>query len=97
MRIAQSVNELSRLEIDHLGNHQREQGIAGDVEWNAKEHISAALIKLAGKTPFRNIELKQRVTGWKRHLGDVCGIPSDHHVAARLLGAVLSVSITPVS
>ena len=46
MRVAQRVDEVTRLEARHLRHHLEEQGVGGDVERNAQEDIRAALVEL---------------------------------------------------
>ena len=47
MRVAESVNELARLQARDLRDHQREQRIGCNVERHAEENIGRALIELA--------------------------------------------------
>ena len=46
--VAQRVDEFTRLQAGNLGDHQGEQGVRGDVERNAQEHVGRALVQLAG-------------------------------------------------
>ena len=83
VRIAQRQDELAALEAGDLGDHQREQGVGGDVERHAEKKIRAALVHLAGQPAFGDIELEQRVAGRQRHALDVGRIPRAHDVAPR--------------
>src|SRR5258706_9619086 len=78
VQIAKRMNESARLQIANLRHHHREQGIGGEVEWNAKEKIRAALVKLATQLILVDEELEHDVAGGKRHLLDFCNIPRAH-------------------
>ena len=84
MRIAESVDELARLQTGHLRHHHREQRIGRDVERHAEEDIGRALIELAGELAVADIELEQAVARRQRHLLDVGGVPGGHDQAARI-------------
>ena len=61
-----------------------EQGIAGNIERNAKEHVGAALIELAAQPAVCNIELEERVAGRERHVIERCDVPRRDDVTARI-------------
>src|SRR5262249_21870488 len=50
-----------------------EQGVGGDVEGDAEEHVGGALVELAGEPPAGHVELGEGVAGGRaagaRHLG----------------------------
>ena len=58
MRIAEGVDELTRLETGDMGDQVVQQRIARDVEWHAQEYVGAALIELAAQSTVLNVELK---------------------------------------
>ena len=75
MGIAQSVDEISRLQPAHLRHHHTEKGIACDVEGHTEEAVGAALVKLQRQLPFRHIKLKEGVTRRKIHILKVSHVP----------------------
>ena len=84
MGIAQGVHELARRKAGHLGHHQGEQGIGGDVERHAQEDIGAALVELAGQGAVVHVELEEGMAGRQGHLVDVPGVPGADDQAARV-------------
>lgn len=89
MRVAHGVDELARLQPTHMGNHQGQQGIRGDIERNAKPHVAAALIQHAAQLAAagaagrkRHVELRKHVAGGQGHLGDVGRVPRAQDDAA---------------
>ena len=78
------MDEIAGTQPGHLRHHHGQERIRGDVERYAKKDIRAALIKLARKTPLRDIELKQGVAGRKRHAVDIRHVPGTHDVAPRI-------------
>ena len=82
VRVSGRVDELAGAEAAGLGDHQRQQGVGGDVERHAEEHVRAALIQLAGEFPVRHIELEEAVAGRQGHLVNLAGIPGGHQQAA---------------
>src|SRR5262245_44228679 len=78
MQIAKSVDEIARREINDLGDHDREQRVACDVERHAEKKIAAALVKLATQRAVLDIKLEKDVTRWQRHLLDLSRIPCAH-------------------
>src|SRR5260370_316165 len=65
VEVAKGVNERAGFEVADLGDHHGEQGIGGDVEGDAEENVSAALIKLATEFAVLHEELEERVAGRK--------------------------------
>lgn len=64
---------VSNLACNHLGNEASQEGIAGNVEWNSKPKIAAALIHLARQLAFSYIELhahKNLTTASHHYEGD---------------------------
>src|SRR4051794_10112805 len=47
MQVAEGVDEIARLQAGDLGDHHREQGVAGDVKGHAEKEIGTALVELA--------------------------------------------------
>src|SRR3569623_3273847 len=62
LSIAERVHEIAGLEARHLRDHQGAQGIRGDDDRHTQKDIGAALIALAGKPAFRDVELKKGMT-----------------------------------
>src|SRR4051812_14670219 len=58
VRVAERVHEVARLEVAHLRDHERQQRVAGDIEWHAEKNVGAALIKLATQFAVLHVELK---------------------------------------
>jgi len=74
VNVAESVHEVARFQIAHLGHHHRKERIARDIERHAQEGVRAALIKMARKFTVCHVELEETVAGSQRHfvqLGDV--------------------------
>src|SRR4051812_29667548 len=67
MRIAQSMDELARLEPADLRHHQGQERIRRDVEGYAQKNIGRALVELAAQFSVGDIKLKQAVTGRQGH------------------------------
>lgn len=45
--VAQGMYELARPEPGHVSHHARQQGVTGDVEWNAEAHVAGTLVEQA--------------------------------------------------
>lgn len=73
--VAKGVDELSRVEPADLGHHHGQEGVGGDVERNAQEHVGAPLIQLAGETALGNVELEEGMAGSQGHHGNLGDIP----------------------
>src|SRR3990167_8144540 len=82
VRVAEGVDELARLQAHDLGDHQGQQGVGGDIERHAQEHVGAALVELAAELSIRHEELEQAVTGRQGHVVDVGRVPGRDDVAA---------------
>ena len=76
------MDKFSGLQAAHLRYHEREQGIGGDVEGNAQEHVGAALVQLAGEPAIGHIELEEAVAGRQGHLVHLGRVPGAHQHAA---------------
>ncbi|MDB6137216.1 MAG: hypothetical protein JWO94_288, partial [Verrucomicrobiaceae bacterium] len=63
MQVAEGMHEVAGLETAHLGDHEGEQGVAGDVEGDAEKKISTALVELAAQFAIRHEKLKQAMAG----------------------------------
>lgn len=61
--VTASPDEFPRLIPAHLSHHHGQQSVGGDVEREAQEHISTALIELAGQLAVGDVELEQTVAG----------------------------------
>ena len=82
--VAGRMHKLSGLQAAHLRYHEREQGVGGNVEGNAQEHVCAALIQLAGKLAIGHVELEKAMAGRKRHFVHLRGVPGAHQHTARI-------------
>ena len=63
-------------------HHHGEEGVGCDVKGDAQEDISTALIELATEFAVGDVELKEGMTGRKRHVLNFAGIPGANDVAA---------------
>lgn len=75
-------DEFPRFESTHLGEHQRQQGIRGDIEWQPQTHVAGTLVKLAGQAVLRHVKLEKRVAGRQGDPVGFEGIPPADDVAA---------------
>src|SRR5690606_4700321 len=55
VHVAESVDELAGLKPRHVGDHHRQQRVAGDVERHAQEKVARALVQLARQPPVRHV------------------------------------------
>ena len=76
--VAAGPDELTDVEADLLGDHMRQQRVAGDVERDAEEQVGAALVELARQPTVRDVELEQRVARRKCHLRNLRDVPRRH-------------------
>ena len=81
MRVAQRMHEFPRLKVGDLGDHVRQQCVAGDIEGHAQKYIGGALIQLAGKSAIRDIELKETVTWGQSHVVNIGRVPGRYDMA----------------
>ena len=82
VRVSGGVDEFSGLQAANLSYHHGEEGVGGNIEGNAQEHIRTALIQLAGKLSVCHIELEKAVAGRQSHLIHFSGIPGAYQHAA---------------
>lgn len=80
--VAEGVNEIAGLETTGLGNHHGEEGVAGNVEGDAKEYVGGALVELAAEAAVGNIELEEDMAGREVHLVNLAHVPSRHEEPA---------------
>ena len=66
VRVAEGVHEVADPEVGHLGDHVGQQRVAGDVERNTEEQVSAALVKLTRQLAVGHVELEQAVARRQR-------------------------------
>lgn len=52
-------------------NHMRQQGIAGNIEWDPQAHVGTALIHQAGEPVVGYMELHQAVARRESHFAQV--------------------------
>ncbi|MNZ74869.1 hypothetical protein D3C78_933310 [compost metagenome] len=62
MGIATSPDKITHFKVTLLRHHMYQQRVAGNVEWQAKEHIAGALVKLTRQLAIGNVELEESVT-----------------------------------
>ena len=86
VEVAEGVNKCAGLKTADLRDHEREEGVGGDIEGHAEEEIGAALIELATEFAVLNIELKQRMAWCEGHEVEFGGIPcrDDEATAIRI-------------
>ena len=84
MAIATGPDEVAHVQIALLGQHVREQGVAGDVEGHAEKNVGAALVELARQLVVGDVELEQGVAGHQGHLGQLGHVPGADDDAARV-------------
>jgi hypothetical protein len=87
VQVAEGVHELAGLVSANLREHHGEEGVGGDVEGDAEKEVSASLVELAAeagrlRVGIVNVELKEKVAGWKGHLIDLGHIPGGDEVAS---------------
>jgi hypothetical protein len=80
--IAHRVNKISFLQTRYLRHHFQQQGVRGNVEWDAQKNIGAALVKLQAQFAVGNIKLKEHMTGWKVHVGQIGHVPRTEIISA---------------
>lgn len=87
MGVSTRVDELLRLEPTDLGDHHRQEAVAGDIEGQADKDISATLVELAAQMLTMHKELKERMTRWQSHLICFFWVPTrDDQATARGVG-----------
>ena len=57
MSVSQGVNKITGPKPSHMGDHDGEQSVAGDVEGHPQPHVCRSLVQLAGKLSVGAIEL----------------------------------------
>jgi len=65
--VAEAVDEFAGLQTGNLGDHQGQEGVAGDIEGHAEEDVSRALVELAAELAVGDVELEQAVAGGEGH------------------------------
>lgn len=86
MRVADGMDEIPGLIARDMGEHDEEEGVRGDVERHAKEHVGAALVKLQVQLAAQDADLPHRMAGRQRHLRHVGRVPSRDDQAAGVGG-----------
>lgn len=82
MEVAKGVNKCSGLKTADLRDHEREEGVRGNIERHSEEEIGAALIELATEFAVLDIELKQRMAWCEGHEMQLGGVPGRNDEAA---------------
>ena len=81
MDIAERMNEVSRCQTAHCGNHLRQQRVGSDIERDAEKEIRTPLIKLTAQPSILDVALEHRMARRKRHLADFARVPRGHDQA----------------
>ena len=68
MGVTESVDKVSGCEMTDVSDHDGEESVAGDVEWDPQAQVGRPLVELTGQLSVGNIELDQAVTGRQGHL-----------------------------
>jgi len=84
MRVAECVDEFSRLQSADLRHHQGQQGVRSDVERNPEKQVRAALIELAGQLSLGYVKLEERMAGHQCHLVEIGHVPRRDEQATRV-------------
>lgn len=79
--IAQRVNKITGIQPAHVGNHVRQQSVAGNIEWYTESHVGAALVHLARQLSVGHVKLDKTMARRQDHLRNVHGVPCGHHDA----------------
>lgn len=80
--IAESMDEIARLQAANLRHHHREQRVTRDVERDTEEAVGATLVKLARKFSVGHVELEKCVAWGKIHPVEIGDIPSGNDYTA---------------
>src|SRR6056300_337836 len=70
------MHKITYFKITSLCHHVYEEGVRGNVEWNAQENIRTALVELTREFAICYVKLKKRMTRRQRHLIDKSNVPS---------------------
>src|SRR5690349_21408999 len=75
MYIAESMNEITGLQVANLGDHHCKKCIRRDIEGHTKKNICTSLVKLAAQFSFCHIKLEHSMAGHQCHFRKVGNIP----------------------
>ncbi len=80
VEIAKSVDEVARFVAEDLCDHEGEKRIRGNVKRNSQEKIGTSLVELAAQAGtfglgVMDVELKEKMAGWKGHFVDLSHVP----------------------
>ncbi len=90
MGIAEGMDKVAGPVAGDLCDHHGEQGVGSDVEGDAEENVSRALIELAGNARRAavllglDIKLEEGMTGWQGHVINLADVPCRNNVTARI-------------
>ena len=84
VRVSKRDHQVADGQARRLGDHPGQQRVGGDVERQAQEEVTAALVEAARQAALRHVELEERVAGRERHLGNFCRIPGTYDKPARV-------------
>ena len=80
--VAAGPDKGAGLQAALLGEHVREERVAGDVEGHAEEHVGAALVELEVQAAVGDLGLEQAVARGERHAVDLGRVPGADDLAA---------------
>src|SRR5690606_26613571 len=84
VHIPPGPDEVAHFQVTLLSHHVSQQSIAGDVERQAEEDITAALVELTRELAVRHVELEESVAGSQRHFVQLTHVPGRDYDAARI-------------
>ena len=84
MGITTGPDKIAHFQIALLRHHVDQQRIAGNVKRQAEEHVTGALIELAGELAVSDIELEERVARCQRHFIQLADVPGGNDDSARV-------------
>ena len=73
--IAEGVDKFPRLQVKDLGDHHGQQGVGRNIERYPQKDVSTALVELAGKFVFEDIELEEQMARRESHFFEFANIP----------------------
>lgn len=82
MHVAKGMDEFTWLQAAHLCHHHAEQGVGGDIEWDAEKAVGTSLVELQRKATVSHIKLKHGVARREVHPVEVGHIPCAYDYAA---------------
>ncbi len=75
VHITPGPDEVAHFQVTLLSHHVSQQSIAGDIERQAEEDITATLVELTRELAIRHVELEEGVAGSQRHFVQFTHVP----------------------